>query len=154
MVDELQGLLNQFQASLFIVYISQGSQEQIDAYNSKFLVSDSFQLFTALRFLVQDYFMGGVLTTADIDSWIFGIPNSFIDIMSTGEYLEGADFDLISTVYPIYNTPLDSLIYDTKIRMDAGFDEQELIARVRLVNNLPTINKNQYVFNGTDPSLL
>ena len=38
--------------------------------------------------------------------------------------------------------------------MDGGFDSIEKIARLRLVNMKPTLNKNIYVYNGTYNSLL
>jgi len=38
--------------------------------------------------------------------------------------------------------------------MDAGFDSIDKVSRTRLVNMLPTINKNMNIYNGTAQSLL
>jgi hypothetical protein len=45
------------------------------------------------------------------------------------------------------------MISGSQVRVDAGFTSLDKIARVRLVNNLPTINKNMIVFNGTNHTL-
>mmetsp|Transcript_33877 Transcript_33877/g.24932 ORF Transcript_33877/g.24932 Transcript_33877/m.24932 type:complete len:322 (-) Transcript_33877:362-1327(-) len=153
-VDSLQGLMNQYQATLFVVNVSSGAQEWVDAYESKFLVDDAELLLLALRYMVQDFLMGGAVVTAPIEQWITGMDFDFVDIIKDGEFLEGTDKDLLNTVYPVFNTPMNALIYDTKIRMDAGFTYKDKIAHTRLINMLPTINKNQYIYNGTDPSLL
>lgn len=38
--------------------------------------------------------------------------------------------------------------------MDGGFDDIDKIARLRLINMKPMVNKNVYVNNGTYDSLL
>lgn len=73
--------------------------------------------------------------------------------MTMGDFLVGSDYDLVGYVYPVINM-LDPLIGKSEIRIDAGFSSLDEIARMRVVNMLPTINKNMKVFNGTKPALL
>lgn len=42
------------------------------------------------------------------------------------------------------------MIGQSEIRIDAGFTSLDKIARMRLVNMLPTVNKNMKVYNGTN----
>ena len=51
-----------------------------------------------------------------------------------GDFLDGADYDLLDTSYPIYNTPNDPYIRNAEIRIDAGFSSIDKMARVRMVN--------------------
>jgi hypothetical protein len=71
--------------------------------------------------------------------------------MKMGDFLDGADYDLLDTSYPIYNTPNDPYIRNAQIRIDSGFSSIDKMARVRMVNLQPTINKNMYINNGTGP---
>jgi hypothetical protein len=81
----------------------------------------------------------------------FNIPS--VKLMTMGDFLMGADYDLVSDVYPVFNM-LDPMVGESQIRIDAGFSSLDAIAKVRVVNMLPTVNKNQKVFNGTKPALL
>jgi len=53
--------MNQFQAAIFVINISNGLN--ITDYNNKFLVSDSELLLLSLRYLTQDFFLGGFLVS-------------------------------------------------------------------------------------------
>ncbi len=70
-----------------------------------------------------------------------------------GDFLVGSDYDLVDSVYPIFNQ-VNPMIGQSEIRIDAGFSSLDSIAKVRVVNMVPTVNKNMKVFNGTKPALI
>jgi hypothetical protein len=72
-----------------------------------------------------------------------------VNLMTMGDFLQGSDYDLVPHVYPVFNME-DPMIGQSEIRIDAGFTSLDKIARMRLVNMLPTVNKNMKVYNGTN----
>lgn len=89
------------------------------------------------------------MQTKTTNEFLVGWDNEFINLMKMGEFLAGTDYDLVTKVYPVMNNPYDPIIRDSQIRMDAGFDTIDKIGRTRVVNMLPTINKNQFVNDGS-----
>lgn len=111
-------------------------------------------MMNALRYFVQDFFLGGYLTTKPSSEWLSTMTTPQTQYMMMGDFLDGADYDLISSVYPIINTQNDPRIRNAEIRVDAGFTDINKMARVRFANLEPYLNKNTSVYNGTFPSYL
>ena len=56
-----------------------------------------------LRYMVQDYMMGGIAFNSTIDNWLGGFDSNIFLFASQGDFYQGADKDLISTITPILN---------------------------------------------------
>lgn len=68
--------------------------------------------------------------------------------MTEGDFFLGSDKDLLKRVTPVFSTANDE-VATGEVRIDTGSSNSDNVAVVRLVNNLPTVNKNVQVFNGT-----
>ena len=107
------------------------------------MVDQSDKLLLALRYLVQDFYLGGSAQSYTMDQLFTKIDAKFIADLTQGDFLSGVDKDLLTEIYPIRNLQIDNeLMHLQKIRMDDGYRSQSNITLVRLVNGQPTINKN------------
>lgn len=61
-----------------------------------------------MRYMVQEYLLGGLTTQGSVKDWLGSQEATFMtEILSDGDFFEGTDKDLISTVYPVFNQPSD-----------------------------------------------
>ena len=121
----------------------------LDLYANNLKIKDTKVLFKDLRYLVQEYLFESVRLNNVIKFWIEdGISFPFIQDLRKGDYLQGADKDLVDKIYPVLNMN-NKQIAGTDLRIDTGNETPSKVARMRLVNNLNYVNKKSMLFNGT-----
>ena len=60
-------------------------------------------LLKAIRFMVQDYILGGLTQTKDAKSWLYGSSSQIFDTVSKGDFYSANVKDLNNFVTPIFN---------------------------------------------------
>ena len=56
-----------------------------------------------LRFMVQDYIMGGLVTKRPASDWFSGWDSPIFDVVQQGDFFLGTDKDLDNKIAPVVN---------------------------------------------------
>ena len=80
--SNITGLYSEHAAAVFAINVTQ--HKNIDSYNDKFKIQSSEKLLIGLRYLVQNFFMGGMTMTIPVPFWINGYEADFITSMTQG----------------------------------------------------------------------
>lgn len=82
--NNITGILGQQRASIFIINIMAG--KNIDYYSRLLGVDSSASFFKGLRYMVQNYIMGGLTTKQPANYWLFGYQSNIFQLISEGDF--------------------------------------------------------------------
>lgn len=76
----------------------------VEVYNRQLDIPSATAFLKGLRFMVQDYIMGGLITQRTAKEWVNGWQSSIFDPVQRGDFFLGTDKDLDKSITPIFNT--------------------------------------------------
>jgi len=145
------GLTNVAKAQTFITYIEKNNKTMIDAYAKQFSLKDGDtvkQFYLVLRWMVQEYLMGGMRSSGDLATWLSPSEYDPMYIMGQGDFYEGQnDMDLDANMSPLQAQQTSS-IRQSSTSISTGSRDVNNVARIMQYNGLSYINKVQDIYDG------
>jgi hypothetical protein len=93
--------------TMFVIKVSR--DENVPQYQTQLLISSAPQFLLNMRYMVQEYLLGGIVSSMTADKWLAGFDADFFDIVSQGDFYAGNDYDLIKKVTPLDNTNVEAI---------------------------------------------
>ena len=82
--NNITGITNEDLATVFIINVSAG--RNLSDYEKNLQIKSSQNFYMALRYMVQEYLMGGLLQESTVDTWLTGFDADFYNIVSDGDF--------------------------------------------------------------------
>jgi len=82
-------------------------------------ITSSTGFLKGMRYMVQEYLMGGLTSTMTVTEWMNGFETDFYDTVMEGDFYIGNDKDLETFVAPFINLNVTQ-IGDAELRIDTG----------------------------------
>jgi hypothetical protein len=77
--NNITGILSDQAATIFTIKVMQGNDTQ---YNNSWNIKNSSSLLLGMRYMVQEYILGGLTTRKTVDTWYKGFTADFFDIVT------------------------------------------------------------------------
>lgn len=116
-MSNITGILSEDLLTIFLINVTQG--RNITDYQNNLHVTNINNFLLSLRYMVQEYLLGGLTTTKPIQTWFDGYDADFFDMISDGDFYQGNDKDLIKKINPISNLATPQ-VKNAEIRIDTG----------------------------------
>jgi len=91
-MNNVTGLTDITKTAIFIINVTQGVN--IEDYNKQLGIFSAKAFLKGLRFMVQDYIMGGLITQRSAKEWVSGWQSGIFDLVQQGDFFLGTDKDL------------------------------------------------------------
>lgn len=91
-MNNVTGLTDITKTAIFIINVTQGVN--VEVYNRQLDIPSATAFLKGLRFMVQDYIMGGLITQRTAKEWVNGWQSSIFDLVQQGDFFLGTDKDL------------------------------------------------------------
>jgi hypothetical protein len=91
-MNNVTGLTDITKTAIFIINVTQGVN--VDVYNRQLDIPSATAFLKGLRFMVQDYIMGGLITQRTAKEWVNGWQSNIFDLVQQGDFFLGTDKDL------------------------------------------------------------
>ena len=100
--NNITGILGQQRASIFIIKMMAG--KDVDYYSRLLGVQSSAAFFQGMRYMVQNYVMGGLTTTQPANLWLYGYQSPIFQLIAQGDFFAGNDKDLTNLISPVFTS--------------------------------------------------
>ena len=94
-----------------------------------------------MKYMVQDYLMGGYNKTMNAKELIYGFNSTMAFKVNGGDFLWGNNFALGSAVTPVFNDFKIGAMTEQQISLYPGSIDNELTGIVRWQNGLVELNR-------------
>ncbi len=83
-MSNITGILSEDLATIFVINVAAG--KKLADYQTNLGIPSTQNLFTVLRYMVQNYLLNGFTAENSVNEWVFGFKSDIFDEVMEGDF--------------------------------------------------------------------